>query len=126
MEVVDKAYIMIRPDNLPSYLKPVRVLTERTCAISGKIINPGDYAYRCYANPVRLSPTGDCRVLVNEAIKKGDSVLPQGFIMMKIPTFTQVQQIKEVMSATSKAKIMSSNVAVKLLKSTAKSTKEPK
>lgn len=122
-DVLDKAFLIIRPDNLPLYLKPVRAMSPWNCTISGKPIEIGEYTYPCYANPIRLAPTGNCRCLLNEALKKGDSILPEGFIAMRAPTYQECINLDSIKSSRAQVRMIMEQSAKKLLTKTAKAIK---
>ena len=89
-EVLDRAWLIFRPNNLPQILKPIRVKVETNCAITKHKIFAGDFAYPCYSNPVRLSPTGPDKCLIDEAEKLGDKILPEGYYVHRIPTMEEL------------------------------------
>lgn len=91
-QYLDKAFLIFRPDDFPLYLKPVRVNVPRTCALTGKDIEPGSYAYPCHSNPVRLSPYGPERCTIDAALKKGNGLLPSGWWAGNIPTTERLAQ----------------------------------
>lgn len=99
IEILDKAYLVYREENLPMYLKPIRTVIPTKCAISGKFIQAGEYAYPCYENPVRLSVSGNCKVLIHEALKNIESLLPKGFFSFRLPTTTDLVNVKALKEA---------------------------
>src|SRR5882724_4969388 len=86
-QVLDKAILLLRPDNLPQLLRPIRNFIQGSkCVISKRSIEVGDYVYPCYENPVRLAPGGPVRCHLDEALKISDHILPVGYVAIKIPT----------------------------------------
>lgn len=92
MDVLDKAFLIFRPNDFPVYLKPVRLSFDRVCAITKRELKAGDYAFPCYDNPLRLAPNGPERCRVDAALKRGDAILPYGYHAAKIPTTDQLKE----------------------------------
>lgn len=113
-EVLDKAFLIFRPGDFPLYLKPVRVMYGRKCALTGREIEAGDYAYPCYANPIRLAPGGPERCHVEAALRRGDSILPSGYYAARIPT-TEALQAKGA-KLDAKRRLQLASETVKLLR----------
>ena len=84
--VLDKAKLILRNDNLPMLLRPIQVRNSTVCQLTKKRLEPGDYAYPCMVNPIRLNPYGDHRAEVNAAISEGESILPKDWFFFPIPT----------------------------------------
>lgn len=88
--VLNKSFLIFRPDDLPQLLRPIKVNVKNTCALTGEPIYQGDYAYPCHINPIRLTPHGTARVLIDAALKKGNAILPAGYYAFKVPTFEEL------------------------------------
>lgn len=114
-EVLDKSFLVIRPDNLPQLLRPVRVLYDRKCAASGTMIPAGEFAYPCHESPIRLAPTGAGRIHIHEAERLGEKILPEGFLLLKIPTADAVMRMKSVRHASDRFKAVTETQARNLL-----------
>lgn len=116
LHVLGDCFLLLRPDDLHLLLRPVRVRTQTTCAISGRKIYPGDYSYPCYTNPVRLTPNGDSKCRIEVALKIHTSLLPSGYIAYNLPTtedFVDRARLKKLDALRHKAL---TNAATKLLK----------
>lgn len=72
--------------------------------MSGKLIRPGDYCYKAYSNPVRLSPTGRDRALVSECTRNVADFLPYGSLCVQVPVMPELikQQLKQSEAMQSK------------------------
>ena len=112
-EFLDKCFLIFRPNDFPLFLKPVRVKITSACALTGKEISPGTYAYPCHLNPVRLSPYGPGRCHINAAIKRGNAILPSGYHAAPIPSTEQLKKRASRVDA-SRAKALS-GITQKLL-----------
>lgn len=110
---LDKTFLIFRPSDFPMLIKPVRVRVSTTCEITGKDIESGEFAYPCLTNPVRLTPYGNYRVKVSEALKRGNQILPQGYFAMPIPT-TESLKIKGLLVDRKRDKYLSNEVVKQL------------
>lgn len=90
-DFLEDTLLVFRPGNFPWLIKPIQARTPFKCAISGDTISPGQYVYRCFDRPVRLSPYGDARCLVRHARKKGDAILPEGYFAAPVPSCEALQ-----------------------------------
>lgn len=113
-DYLDKCFLIFRPNDYPLFLKPVRVNRQTYCAITGDEIEVGDYAYRCYSNPIRLSPFGKERCHIAPALKKGNSIFPAGYLALRIPTTEKLVLKGKQVDAKRMGEL--SQAAVKLLK----------
>lgn len=115
-EVLDRAWLVFRPNNLPQLLKPIRVKAETVCVITGKKIFAGDFAYPCYSNPVRLSPTGPNKCLIEEAEKLGNKILPEGYYVHRIPTMEELMESSAVKKHEAARNLALGKETIKLLR----------
>ncbi len=95
-DVLDKCFLVFRPNDIPWLIKPVKVKATTFCAITGMTINPGEYAYPCHDNPLRLTPYGRSRVHILAAAQKGDLILPEGYFSYLIPTTEALKMKKNI------------------------------
>ncbi len=94
MEMIEKTFLIIKHGAFPQKIKPIKVRSLNFyCAISRKLIKPGEYAYPCSENPVVIKETGTSRALVREVIRSGDQYLEAGCFFMPAPTFEQCADI---------------------------------
>lgn len=91
-EVLSEAFLFIVPDSLPRLLRPIASRNKTKCAITGRAIYPGDFAYPCHENPVRLAPTGKARCIINEAHARGSDIIPEGIIAVRVPTADDIMK----------------------------------
>ena len=96
IEMSDKAFLIIRPDNIPTMLKPIRCLLPYTCAISGRKIEPGEYTYPCHESPIQLSPTGKSRVMIEQALLNYRNYFSSDIIVLQIPTAEKIANLKQL------------------------------
>ncbi len=90
-DFLEDTLLVFRPGNFPWLIKPIQARTPFKCAISGDSISPGQYVYRCFDRPVRLSPYGPARCLVKHARKNGDAILPEGYFAAPVPSCEALQ-----------------------------------
>lgn len=88
----DKTFCALRKDDTPIFIKPVRLRTPKPCALTGRLMTFGEFAYPAIgiAPNLKLWPYGHLRVDVDEAQKRMGSPLPKDMIVMQIPTFDQI------------------------------------
>lgn len=90
-DYLDKSFLVFRPNNFAVYQKPILVRAKQICVETGREIVPGQYAYKCLANPTRLSPTGKHYCSINAAMKRGPEILPAGFFALRVPTTEEMR-----------------------------------
>jgi hypothetical protein len=86
LEMMGECYVIFRHNDFPLLLKPIKVRSRTSCALTKKTIYEGDYAYPCHENPIRLTPNGTSKVRILEALQAGDKILPKGYFPVKLPT----------------------------------------
>lgn len=89
-EMEDKSFCGIRKDDMPIFIRPMRIRNPRLCALSGRTLVYGEYAYPALGDPIKLWPYGRDRVGVQEAMMNLDTVLPADLIVMPIPTYESI------------------------------------
>lgn len=115
-DVLGDQVLVGRPGDFWMDLKPIKSMQHAVCAISGRAIHPGDYTYRCYESPVRISNSGKARCLVEVARKDLHKYLPQGTFWAPIPVFDELMKTKQVQEAQKIQRRMLEREATKILK----------
>ena len=118
-DYLHQTFLILRPNDFPWLIKPTRATTDFKCAISKEHGSTGDYYFRCHVNPVRLSPCGRERVLVESVAGEISQYLPKGFVCGRLPRyekFIDKQAIKKAEMLKSKEL---EKMATKLLKGAA-------
>lgn len=100
-DALGRSYLFFRPDNMEQHVKPCRLMIPTRCISSGRLMSPGEYTYRCTASPIRLSPYGTERIGIDEAERVMNTILPDGVIPFKIPSFDDIATARDVLKMKS-------------------------
>lgn len=114
-DVIGKSFLFLRPDKMEQYLKPTRAATPHQCALRKEAIEQGDYSYRCNENPLRLNPNGKARICIECAEQEGNGIAPEGFVILRIPTYEQLASKLNVKKVESHRRKLLKKEADKLL-----------
>lgn len=113
-EMLDKQFLIFRQDDLAILIQPVRCMRFYKCAETGEQIAPGEYAYRCHENPVRVARWGTGRVSVNAVIAKLETMFPEA--TMQIPLYEVVTSHAAIRAATKERRKVLTDIGTELLK----------
>lgn len=101
LEVLDKSFLILREDDLPQLLRPIKLRTSARCALTNHEILPGDYAYPCHVNPFRISVYGPHKVSIESVINNRsqdiNKHLSSDSIGVRIPTTESVYSKSDVL-----------------------------
>jgi len=117
LEQLGRGFLVFREDNLAQIINPTCLRSNIKCAITKKTIFKGDYAYKCYSNPVRLSPYGNERVGIGSVLNRFNNYLPKGSYATRIPTTEAMYTKSEIARADKAKRSLITKEANRLLKS---------
>lgn len=117
LDNIEKCMIVIRENEMPQVIRPVRVRTNTVCAKSGRKIYAGDFVYKCNSHPIQLTPWGSEHVIISEVTKLIDSYLPSDSIIMPIPSFEAIINKQNIRAMTNSRRRALHDEGTKMLKS---------
>ncbi len=112
----DKAYCVLRPNDLPIIIKPTRLRRERRCVLTGAVIKAGEYAYPAMKTPLRIWPYGDERASISAGVRRLGELVPNHGVIFRIPAFSEVMQRREIADQQKKFQKQLDVEATRLLK----------
>lgn len=115
-EILDKVYLVFRPDNTPDLLRPVRSLAPSRCSGCGSAIHVNEYSYRCHEAPIRLTSNGRSKCCVKCVEIQGRELVAVGYEMIRLPTTEKLFGLKGVKEAEAKKRKELEKEATKLLR----------